>query len=155
MQAIAQFVQEGGRLLAFNQSCDFAAKACGLKVKNLASGLKATQFNTHGSTLHIDVDPSNPLCYGMPKKALAFHWNGPVLEVKEKFSADQYDVAASYSKHDVLQSGLLTGEELIAGTPALLRAQCGKGDVVLYGFAPQHRCQTHGTFKLVFNALYK
>lgn len=155
MQAIAQFVQEGGRLLAFNQSCDFAAKACGLKVKNLAAGLKATQFNTHGSTLHIDVDPTNPLCYGMPKKALAFHWNGPVLEVKEKFSADQYEVAASYAEHDVLQSGLLTGEDLIAGTPALLRAQCGKGDVVLYGFAPQHRCQTHGTFKLVFNALYK
>ena len=25
------FVEKGGRLLAFNQSCDFAAKACGSK----------------------------------------------------------------------------------------------------------------------------
>lgn len=155
MDAIRAFVEKGGRLLAFNQSCDFAAKACGLKVKNLAAGKSLTEFNTHGSTLHIQLDTNHPLCYGMPKKALAFHWNGPVLQVKEKFSADQYEEAACYAQKDVLQSGLLVGEELIAGTPALLQVHCGQGDVALYGFAPQHRCQTHGTFKLLFNALYQ
>lgn len=155
LEAIRAFVEQGGRLLAFNKSCDFAIKACGLKVKNLAAGKKLTEFNTHGSTLHIQVDNQNPLCYGMPKQALAFHWDGPVLQIAEKFHADKFETAASYAKQDVLQSGLLTGEQLIAGTPALIRAQCGQGDVVLYGFAPQHRCQTHGTFKLLFNALYK
>ena len=155
MNAIRSFVEQGGKLLAFNQSCDFAIEACHLKVKNLAKGLSAKEFNTHGSTLHMELDTQNPLCYGMPKEALAFHWDGPVLAVKEKFDAQQYQVAAHYAKEDVLQSGLLTGEKLIAGTPALLQAHCGQGEVVLYGFAPQHRCQTHGTFKLVFNALYR
>jgi len=29
----------------------------------------------------------------------------------------------------------------------------GQGKVVMIGFRPQHRVQTHGTFKLVFNSL--
>ena len=36
---------------------------------------------------------------------------------------------------------------------AAVSVKYGEGKVVLIGFRAQHRDQTHGTFKLVFNAL--
>ena len=38
---------------------------------------------------------------------------------------------------------------------AMVAAKYGQGSVVLIGFRPQHRAQTHGTFKLVFNTLMR
>ena len=41
-----------------------------------------------------------------------------------------------------------------ANKAAAVSVKHGKGKVVLIGFRPQHRDQTHGTFKLVFNAFF-
>ena len=54
---------------------------------------------------------------------------------------------------DVLQSGWLLGEEAITNKAAAVSVEHGEGTVLLIGFRAQHRAQTHGTFKLFFNAL--
>ncbi len=59
----------------------------------------------------------------------------------------------TYVDRDVLQSGWLLGEEAIAGKAAVVAVGHGEGTVFLIGFRAQHRHQTHGTYKLVFNAL--
>ena len=55
----------------------------------------------------------------------------------------------TFAERDLLQSGWLLGEDALARKAAMVSVQHGQGRVVLIGF----RAQTHGTFKLVFNAL--
>ncbi len=52
----------------------------------------------------------------------------------------------------LISGGLANGEEL-AGTPTLIDVTLGKGHIVLFGFNPMWRHETHGSFFLVFNAM--
>jgi glutamine amidotransferase-like uncharacterized protein len=68
-------------------------------------------------------------------------------------NSQDVEIVATFVDRDILQSGWLLGEQVIARKAAAVSVKYGAGKVVLIGFRPQHRDQTHGTFKLVFNAL--
>jgi glutamine amidotransferase-like uncharacterized protein len=78
---------------------------------------------------------------------------GQVYEVTSTDRSQDVEIFSTYADRDILQSGWLLGEQVIAKKAAAVTVKHGAGKVVLIGFRPQHRDQTHGTFKLVFNAL--
>jgi len=153
VQAIREFVENGGTLVAMGAATDFAIRALDLGVRNTLDGLDDMEFFCPGSTLHIDVNVDNPIAWGMPREAIALFWDSPAFEITARNAYD-YDRIATYADREILQSGWLVGEEHLANRTAALTAKVGNGTAVLLGIRSQHRAQTHGTYKLLFNALY-
>jgi hypothetical protein len=154
VDALKAFVEKGGTLVTFGEAGALPIERFGLPLRNIVAGRKPTEFWCPGSTLRTRFDTRNPLAYGMPERGLAtFLAGSQVYEITPTDRNEQVEVVASYADRDILQSGWLLGESIIAKKPAMVTVTHGSGRVVLIGFRPQHRAQTHGTFKLVFNAL--
>jgi hypothetical protein len=154
VDALKTFVQKGGTLVTFGQAGALPIERFDLPLRNAVAGLKPTEFWCPGSTLRVEFDTANPLAYGMPEHGLAtFLAGSQVYEIVPTDRNEQVEVVSTYVDRDILQSGWLLGEQVIAKKPAMVAVRHGAGRVVLIGFRPQHRAQTHGTFKLVFNAL--
>ena len=154
VKALEAFVQKGGTLLTFAQAGDLPIQRFGLPVRNIVAGLAPREFWSPGSTLRVRFDNQHPLAYGMPSEGLALFLAGSqVYEVTSTDRSQDVHILSTYVERDILQSGWLLGEQVIAKKAAAVAVRHGEGTVVLIGFRPQHRDQTHGTFKLVFNAL--
>ena len=154
VKALQAFVQKGGTLLTFANAGDLPIQRFSLPVRNIVSGLPSKSFWSPGSTLRVNFVNSNPLAYGMPVDGLAlFMAGGQVYEVTSTDRSQDVEILSTYHDRDILQSGWLLGEQVIAKKAAAVSVKHGAGKVVLIGFRPQHRDQTHGTYKLVFNAL--
>lgn len=154
IEAIRTFVDKGGTLVAVNRAGQLPIEKFGLQITNVAASLPTRTFYCPGSILRIEVNNTHRLGYGMPDQALVMHHNSPVFSVNPSYYNDQFEVVATYPLDHVLESGWLIGEEHLAGKPAMISVRYGKGRIVLYGFQVNFRNQTHGTFKLLFNALY-
>jgi hypothetical protein len=156
VEALKAFVDKGGTLAALGGAGGFAVEKLELRLRNVVGGLSTKQFWCPGSTLHVKTDTANPLAWGMPESGLAVYLGGnAVYEILPGPNNDRYEVVMRYADRDLLESGWLVGEQNIAKKAAVVVAGYGKGKVILYGIRPQHRAQTHGAFKLFFNALVK
>jgi hypothetical protein len=147
------FVRAGGTLIAFNNASLMAISSFGLPVTNVLEGLNNDQFYCSGSLLRVELrDVNHPAVWGMPREPIVMFERGPAFDTKSGFRGT---ILASYSKErNPLASGYLLHPERIQGKAAALEVFYGDGRVYLFGFRPQWRGQSHGTYKLMFNAIY-
>jgi hypothetical protein len=154
VKALKAFVEKGGTLVTLGGAGSFAIEKLELSLRNVTAGRNSREFWCPGSTLRVKFDNAHPLGYGMPSEGLALYLGGSMaFEVVPGARNDRYEVVVRYADRDLLESGWLIGEQTLARRAALVAARYGSGRVILYGFRPQHRAQTHATFKLFFNAL--
>jgi hypothetical protein len=155
LDALRQFVRDGGTLMTMGSSCDLMIDRFPIPVRNLKRGLTRDQHFAPGTILRIQVDNTNPLGFGVPAETYGFYNNSPFFALVEGFSSQKATVVARYPNSDVVASGWLKGEDLMAGRAAVVAIDMNPGRIVLFGLRPQHRAQTHATFPLLFNALYR
>ena len=99
-----------------------------------------------GALLRVSIDTTRPLAHGLgPTAAIWF-------EAAAAFEGG--NAVATYTDANPLLSGWLLGGENLKGKAALVEAPLGKGRVVLFGFRPQYRAQSWGTYVALLNAIY-
>jgi hypothetical protein len=153
-EALVDFVDSGGTLVTFAQAGDLVLDEFDVPVRNAVAGIWGNEFWAPGSTLRVEVDASHPYAYGLPDRALAtFLAGGQVYETVPGARSADVERIATYVDRDILQSGWLLGEDAIANKAAAVAVRQGEGSILMLGFRAQHRAQTHGTFKFLFNAL--
>ncbi|HEX2779946.1 MAG TPA: M14 metallopeptidase family protein [Gemmatimonadaceae bacterium] len=157
---LAAFTRSGGTLVLLDRASELATTALGVQVTRItvprqdeegAQGAGASLY-APGSILRVLVDGSSYVARGMSDTAAVYFTNSVTFDVPAG-SAARAIARYPANESEILLSGYLQGGAAIAGKAAVVEAPVGSGRVVMFGFRPQYRGQSYGTFKLLFNAL--
>jgi hypothetical protein len=155
---IRTFVQDGGTVVAIGDSAANLAAFLNLPIENHlvenGSPLPRTKFFVPGSILSARVDTTHPLAWGMRPRTDVFFDNSPVFRLRPGAAEAGVRSVAVFDSPTPLRSGWAWGQKYLDGGVLAIEARLGSGRVVLYGPEILQRAQPHGTFKLLFNALY-
>jgi hypothetical protein len=154
---LRQFVDAGGTLITLDSSSELAVTLLGAPLGDATRGLSPNDYFCPGSVLKITLEP-DPLTYGLPRETAAFCTFNTAYDIVARSPAEAGATTARiigrYAGSNVLLSGWLEGEKVIAGKGALVEVKSGQGRAVMFAFRPQHRGQAHATFRLFFNAIH-
>jgi hypothetical protein len=155
-RALKEFVEAGGTLLAFGAACEYVIGEFNVPVRNTLAKIKREEFSVPGSLLRALVSNDHPVTWGLPREVALFVDSGIAFETTLPGPELQRRVLAHYpeARRDLLLSGWIHGEERLVRRAAAVATTFGKGKIVLLGFRPQNRGQTHATFPFVFNSLW-
>jgi len=105
-----------------------------------------------GTILEADIDPSNPIAFGVPDRRQLFIKNSSLFL---KQSENPYGTVAQYVDEPFV-GGYINEENLekVSGTSAIVVRSEGEGSVVLFADDPNFRSYWHTTSRLFLNAIF-
>jgi Zinc carboxypeptidase len=150
---LREFVRAGGTLIALNRTASSLIPLMSLPVENVIEGAKSDKFFCSGALLRVETEHGDlPANFGVSDSPVVMFQAGPAFQTLPGFHGV---VLARYPKKtNPLESGLLLHPEAIEGKIAALELAYGRGRILLYGFKPQFRGESHATYKYLFNELY-
>ncbi|MFW6079135.1 MAG: M14 family zinc carboxypeptidase [Gemmatimonadota bacterium] len=149
LAALRDFIRGGGTFVALGSAGTLPVEFGMLRdISTTGSG----GLFVPGSIVLGEVEQSrHPLAYGYDATVPLYHQFGPYYDVDDDLEPS---VIVRYAgADDVFLSGLVNDPGQLAGEPAVISVPSGDGHVVLFGFDPMHRYQSHGNFAFVWNAI--
>ena len=150
LQALEDFVNEGGRIVAIEAATELVTDLFDIGVSNAVERLESQEFYVPGSILELSLDTDHPINEGLDESVSAWYWGSSrAFDIEDP----AVRVTARYSDGNPVQSGWILGPEFLAGKAAVVEASVGSGSVVLIGFQPNYRAQSMATWPMLFNAM--
>ena len=160
---LKKFLEDGGKIVTIGSSTNLAYHLQ-LQVRNamveIVNGMEKRlpdeKYYVPGSVLKVEVDNKQQANWGMEHQADVYFDNSPVFKLTgDAIASGKIKPLMWFNSATPLRSGWTWGQAYLQDGVTAFEANIGKGK--LYAFGPEiaFRAQTHGTFKLLFNQLYK
>lgn len=124
-----------------------------LPIDDISERLKKQGFICPGSLLEVDLLKDHPLTLGMCEKTGAFFSGNPVFATSIPSLDTDRRVIGKFPEENILISGYCENEKAVGKKSAMVWLKKGKGQLVLFAFAPEFRASTQATYKLLFNSI--
>lgn len=166
---LKKFVANGGHMLCIGSSGLNIARQWQLPIESAlvdetGANLPNTKFYIPGSLLRMKLN-AGPLTAGMGEYVDVMYDNSPAFRVPNAIPATPLGstepvaqlptVVGFYDTDKPLRSGWAWGQETLKNTIGVADVPFGKGRVVIYGPEILFRGQSWGTFKLLFNGIFR
>jgi hypothetical protein len=156
------FLEAGGTIVTIGSSTNLAYHLAlpiqsALTERNSEGRLRNLpddKFYIPGSVLDARVAANEVLAWGMPERADVYFDRSATFRLPENAAAAGITPIAWFDSAAPLRSGWAWGQSYLKDSVTVATATIGKGRLHLMGSEVAFRGQTHGTFKLLFNALH-
>jgi hypothetical protein len=161
--ALKAFLETGGTIITIGSSANLAYHL-NLPVRNalveMVSGkeksLPGEKFYIPGSVMQITLDNEYKANWGMNRNADVYFSASPVFKLlPDAIARKELVPLAWYASDKTLRSGWAFGQSYLQDGIAAFEAKVGNGKLFVYGPEITFRGQTHSTYKMLFNQLYK
>ena len=157
------FLEAGGTIVTVGTSANLAYHL-GLPVRNALAQpggkrgdqpLPKDKYYVPGSILRVSLDASAPVAAGMEPETDVYFDASHVFRMTDGAAAAGVRPLAWFPNATPLRSGWAWGQHHLKDGVTAFEARVGQGKVYVFGPEITFRAQTHGTFKLLFNTLYR
>jgi hypothetical protein len=160
---LKKFLEDGGNIITIGSSTNLAyhlslpvTNALVETVNGVERSLPNEKYYIPGSVLSVSVDSTQTSASGMNSKVDVYFDASPVFNILPEAQAKgNIKPVAWFSTAQSLRSGWAWGQSYLNGGVAAFEATVGKGKLFAFGPEITFRAQPYGTFKFLFNGLYK